>query len=89
MDSAREVIGTPPVAPVATSAAPAEPDNPLTAREREVLRHLAEGASTREIGEALFISPRTASTHVENILRKLGASSRAAAVAYALRNGLV
>jgi predicted ATPase/DNA-binding CsgD family transcriptional regulator len=89
MDSAREVIGTPPVAPVTTPPAPTEPDNPLTAREREVLRHLAEGASTREIGDVLFISPRTASTHVENILRKLGASSRAAAVAYALRNGLV
>ena len=61
----------------------------LTEREREVLRLLAEGATTRQIAASLFISPRTASTHVTNILSKLGVTSRTAAVAYALRIGLV
>ncbi|MGI8485549.1 MAG: LuxR C-terminal-related transcriptional regulator, partial [Thermomicrobiales bacterium] len=61
----------------------------LTARERDVLRLLAEGETTRQIAASLFISPRTASTHVTNILSKLGVTSRTAAVAYALRIGLV
>lgn len=63
--------------------------NALTEREREVLRLVAQGASAREIGERLFISPRTASTHVSNILGKLGVSNRAAAVAIAMRAGIV
>lgn len=61
----------------------------LTEREREVLRLLAEGETTRQIASSLCISPRTASTHVTNILSKLGVTSRTAAVAYALRIGLV
>ncbi|MDQ3524721.1 MAG: response regulator transcription factor [Chloroflexota bacterium] len=61
----------------------------LTSRENEVLRLLAQGNSTREIAEALFISPRTAATHITNILGKLDVSSRTAAVAYAMRTGLV
>ncbi|MGC4191300.1 MAG: tetratricopeptide repeat protein [Thermomicrobiales bacterium] len=61
----------------------------LTERELEVLRLVAQGASAREIGEQLFISPRTASTHVSNILGKLGVSNRAAAVAIATRAGIV
>ncbi|MGB3329760.1 MAG: tetratricopeptide repeat protein, partial [Thermomicrobiales bacterium] len=63
--------------------------NDLTERELEVLRLVAQGASTREIGEQLFISPRTASTHVSNILGKLGVSNRTAAVAIAMRAGIV
>ena len=59
----------------------------LTAREREVLALLADGRSNREIGEALFISEKTASVHVSNILGKLGVSSRGAAVAMAVRLG--
>jgi ATP/maltotriose-dependent transcriptional regulator MalT len=48
----------------------------LTARELEVLRHVAAGRSNREIGEALFITPKTASVHISNILRKLQVTSR-------------
>ena len=56
----------------------------LTDREREVLRLIARGMSNREIGTELFITPKTASVHVSNILAKLGAASRteAAAIAY-------
>jgi DNA-binding NarL/FixJ family response regulator len=57
----------------------------LTRREREVLRRLVEGRSDREIGEALFVSPRTATTHVTSILAKLGVTS---AAALAVRRGL-
>ena len=59
----------------------------LTAREREVLRLIAEGRSNREIGAALFISAKTASVHVSNILGKLGVTSRTEAAAVALRDG--
>ena len=59
----------------------------LTAREQEVLGLLAGGLTNREIGETLFISEKTASVHVSNILGKLAAGSRGAAVAMALRIG--
>jgi DNA-binding CsgD family transcriptional regulator/tetratricopeptide (TPR) repeat protein len=52
----------------------------LTARERQVLDLIAEGLSNRQISERLFISSKTASVHVSNILRKLGATSRTEAV---------
>ncbi|MBN0043824.1 AAA family ATPase [Streptomyces actuosus] len=61
----------------------------LTPREREVLRLLALGHSNRRIGEELFISGKTASVHVSNILAKLGAASRTEAVAVAHREGLL
>ncbi|MFC3575418.1 AAA family ATPase [Streptomyces yaanensis] len=59
----------------------------LTSRERDVLRLVAAGRSNRQIAEELFISPKTASVHVSNILAKLGVSGRgeAAAVAHRLR----
>ncbi|HTU75545.1 MAG TPA: helix-turn-helix transcriptional regulator, partial [Trebonia sp.] len=59
----------------------------LTDRERDVLRLIARGMSNRDIGTELFISPKTASVHVSNILGKLGVASRteAAARAHALR----
>jgi ATP/maltotriose-dependent transcriptional regulator MalT len=59
----------------------------LTGREFEVLRLVAAGQSNRDIATALFISPKTASVHVSNILGKLGAATRteAAAKAHALR----
>jgi len=60
----------------------------LTAREREVLRLIAEGRSNREIGAVLFISAKTASVHVSNILGKLGVASRTEAAAVALREGV-
>ena len=59
----------------------------LTAREFEVLRHVAAGRSNPEIAAKLFISAKTASVHVSNILTKLGVGSRgeAAAAAHRLR----
>jgi DNA-binding CsgD family transcriptional regulator len=57
----------------------------LTDREREVLSLLARGMSNREIGTELFITPKTASVHVSNILGKLGAASRTKAAAIARR----
>ncbi|MFC4493914.1 AAA family ATPase [Streptomyces ovatisporus] len=59
----------------------------LTPREQDVLRLVAAGRSNRQIAEELFISPKTASVHVSNILAKLGVAGRgeAAAMAYRLR----
>ncbi|MFF9034831.1 AAA family ATPase [Streptomyces sp. NPDC014892] len=61
----------------------------LTARESDVLRLLALGRTNRQIGEELFITGKTASVHVSNILAKLGATSRTEAVAVAYRQGLI
>ncbi|MEU9187460.1 AAA family ATPase [Streptomyces sp. NPDC048484] len=61
----------------------------LTARENDVLLLLARGRTNRQIGEELFISGKTASVHVSNILAKLSAASRTEAVAIAYREGLV
>jgi len=61
----------------------------LTPREHEVLTLLASGAAAAEIAGRLVISPQTVRTHLERILRKLGVSSRAQAIAYAYQNGLV
>jgi DNA-binding NarL/FixJ family response regulator len=61
----------------------------LTPRELDVLRLLAEGHAQTEIAQRLFISPKTVGTHVEHILRKLGAHNRAQAVAQAYREGLL
>jgi DNA-binding NarL/FixJ family response regulator len=60
----------------------------LTQREREVLQLLADGRSNPQIAEALFISRKTASVHVSNILGKLGVASRGEAAAVAHRLGL-
>jgi ATP/maltotriose-dependent transcriptional regulator MalT len=59
----------------------------LTSREREVLRLVAEGYSNSQIGDRLFISRKTASVHVSNILAKLGVSTRIEAAAIAHRLG--
>ena len=60
----------------------------VTPREIDVLRLLADGRTNRQIGEALFISEKTASVHVTNLLRKLGVPNRVEAAAIAQRVGL-
>jgi DNA-binding CsgD family transcriptional regulator len=61
----------------------------LTARELEVLRLVAAGATNRAIAEQLVLSERTVDRHVSNILAKIGVSSRTAAAAYAIERQLV
>ena len=63
--------------------------NGLTRRESEVLRLLVDGKTDRQIGEALFLSRRTVTSHVSAILGKLGVETRTAAASVALRRGLV
>ena len=67
---------------------PQRPGDRLTPREREVLSLIAEGASNRQIAEALVVSERTARTHVSAILSKLGLVSRTQAALWAVREGL-
>lgn len=64
------------------------PSQPLTRREREVLGMLAQGMDTQAIARALFLSTATVRNHVQNLMRKLGAHTRAEAVAKALKDGL-
>ncbi|WP_104435039.1 response regulator transcription factor [Kineococcus xinjiangensis] len=61
----------------------------LTAREQEVLALIASGRSNREIAQVLYISAKTVSVHVSNILAKLQAGSRTEAVSLARRRGLL
>ena len=63
--------------------------DPLSEREREVLRLLALGHTNQEIAALLYISVRTAETHRAHIMQKLGLASRAELVRYALDHGLV
>jgi DNA-binding NarL/FixJ family response regulator len=67
----------------------AKVDNPLSAREREVLTHIAEGKSNRQIAETLNISVSTVKAHVQEILLKLAATDRTQAAVKALRQGLL
>ena len=61
----------------------------LTAREREVLRHLARGQSNEDIATELYVSLHTVRNHVQNILTKLNAHSKLSAVAIATRLGIL
>ena len=63
------------------------PSEPLTARERQVVKLIAEGKSGREIGELLFISTRTVEKHRANITRKLNLTTTAEMVKYAILKG--
>jgi NarL family two-component system response regulator LiaR len=67
----------------------ASPQEQLSEREVEVLKLVAKGHSNQMIAEQLIISPKTAKTHVSNILSKLGLASRTQAAVYALKAGLV
>jgi DNA-binding NarL/FixJ family response regulator len=61
----------------------------LTPRERQVIDLLAQGATNRQIAAQLFITEKTASVHVSNIIRKLGVANRGEAAAVAYRAGVV
>jgi DNA-binding CsgD family transcriptional regulator/pimeloyl-ACP methyl ester carboxylesterase len=75
---------TPPAAPAHRNPAPT-----LTAREREVLRLVAQGLNDAGIAERLVVSAHTVHRHVANIRNRLGQPSRAAAAAHAARHGLI
>jgi len=62
---------------------------PLSARERQVLRLVAEGRSNKEIARALTITERTAKFHVTSLLNKMGADNRAQAAAMAVQRGIL
>jgi DNA-binding NarL/FixJ family response regulator len=72
----------------AAASGKADGHEPLTEREREVLRLVARGLSNKAIADELAITERTARTHVSNILGKLGLTSRTQAALYALEHGL-
>ncbi len=61
----------------------------LTAREVEVLQHIAGGNRNQDIAQQLFISEETVKVHVKHIMEKLGASDRTQAVAIAIRRGII
>ncbi|MCD0448748.1 response regulator transcription factor [Actinocorallia sp. API 0066] len=65
------------------------PDSILTPREEEVVKLIAEGNSTKEVAEILFISVKTVDRHRSNILQKLGMRDRLELTRYAIRSGLV
>jgi DNA-binding NarL/FixJ family response regulator len=62
--------------------------NPLSDREREVLQHVARGYSYKDIGERLFISPKTVENHVRNILQKLHLNRKQELIRYAVEHGI-
>jgi two-component system nitrate/nitrite response regulator NarL len=66
-----------------------EESNKLTPREGEVLQLVAQGATNKEIADALFISENTVKTHLQNIMEKLHLANRSQAAAYAIKKGLV
>ncbi len=68
---------------------PNDPYELLTTREREVLHLVAEGRTSAEIANQLFISPRTAEGHRANIMRKLGLQNHAELVRFALKRGIL
>ncbi len=67
--------------------ADAPPANPLTPRELDVLRHVAEGMRNRDVGRVMDVSEQTVKNHVSTILHKLGVPNRVRAVTFAVRQG--
>jgi DNA-binding CsgD family transcriptional regulator len=84
-----ELVGAPALAAGEAEAPPSARRPTLTPRESEIMALVAEGRSNGEIGRQLFISTKTVSVHVSNILGKLGAAGRTEAAAIARREGLV
>lgn len=70
-------------------AAPADPYDSLTAREREVLQLSAEGLTAAQISARLNISPRTVEIHRANFMRKLSLHSQAEVIKYAMKRGMI
>ena len=74
---------------LATPRITADVEVPLTQREGEVLRQLANGLTNKQIAEALQVSYETVKEHVQHVLRKIGVSDRTQAAVWAVRKGLV
>ena len=74
---------------VAAQVAEHMSDENLTARETEVLKHVADGNRNRDIAELLFISEETVKVHIKHIMDKLGAKDRTQAIAIAVRRGII
>jgi DNA-binding NarL/FixJ family response regulator len=91
LDTIRQVHSGKKVVPPEIAAGLAEhlADEPLSAREVDVLRHVAEGNRNRNIGERLFISEETVKVHLKRIMGKLGANDRTQAVAIGARRGFI
>jgi len=89
-EGAYAVVGREPLDPAffASRAAVKIESDGLTAREVEILHHIAAGKTNREIAECLVISQDTVATHVRHILDKTDSANRAEAVSYAVRRGL-
>lgn len=68
---------------------PEDPYDLLTTREREVLQMVAEGRTSAEIANRLFISPRTAEGHRANLMRKLGLQNNADLIRFAIKRGIL
>jgi DNA-binding NarL/FixJ family response regulator len=89
-----DLAAGPAAGPIAGPLADRQPDRqhdrqPLTARECEILRLVATGATNKAIAERLILSDKTVARHVSNIFGKLGVSSRSAATAWAYEHQLV
>jgi len=91
LDMIRIVHGGKKVVPREIAAGLAEhlSDEPLSAREVDVLRHVAEGNRNRDIAGRLFISEQTVKVHLRHIMGKLGANDRTQSVAIAARRGII
>src|SRR5262249_48485304 len=84
----RALASLPKAQPISPRRAAAEQFGGLTEREREVATLIAQGKTSREIADLLVISERTAEGHVNNILGKLGFTSRAQIAAWVVERGL-
>jgi DNA-binding NarL/FixJ family response regulator len=83
-DELRRVTGS-----LATIRLGTETEIPLTQREGDVLKHLANGLTNKEIAMSLGISYETVKEHVQHILRKIGVTDRTQAAVWAVRNNIV
>ena len=75
--------------PSAPASRPAQYPGGLSSREVEVLDLAAKGLTMRQIGERLFIAPKTVDSHIQHVYTKIGVSTRAAAALWAMQNNIV